>query len=187
MAPRRRFVQPAAPRCPASATSLGQPAAIAPKPSQQSAGPRRGHAGGRGFLYFYYSNLSHKQAEAKAKVAQERTAKGTGEMKLPPWGRWRDRKPPQQIPPSARPRTDRARRCAWDAAPLGADGAATVSPGTAAAGSANGPPVKTAAQIARLALLEVHLFAGRGSISFECRRSSDCKISSRHWGESFFF
>ena len=41
---------------------------------------------GGGFLYFYYSNLSHKQADAKAKVAQERTAKSTGEMKLPPLG-----------------------------------------------------------------------------------------------------
>src|ERR1700689_4274711 len=41
---------------------------------------------GGGFLYFYYSNLSHKQADAKAKVAQERTAKATGEMKLPPLG-----------------------------------------------------------------------------------------------------
>jgi hypothetical protein len=41
---------------------------------------------GGGFLYFYYSNLSHKQADAKAKVVQERTAKSTGEMKLPPLG-----------------------------------------------------------------------------------------------------
>ena len=28
---------------------------------------------GGGFLYFYYSNLSHKQADAKAKVVQERS------------------------------------------------------------------------------------------------------------------
>ncbi|HEY0747372.1 MAG TPA: hypothetical protein VGD63_11780, partial [Steroidobacteraceae bacterium] len=35
---------------------------------------------GGGFLYFYYSNLSHKQANAKAKVVAERTAKSTGEM-----------------------------------------------------------------------------------------------------------
>ena len=48
---------------------------------------------GGGFLYFYYSNLSHKQADAKAKVVAERTAKATGEMKLPPWGRWRARPP----------------------------------------------------------------------------------------------
>jgi type IV secretion system protein VirB10 len=41
---------------------------------------------GGGFLYFYYSNLSHKQADAKAKVAAERTAKASGEMKLPPLG-----------------------------------------------------------------------------------------------------
>ena len=41
---------------------------------------------GGGFLYFYYANLSHKQADAKAKVVQERTAKSTGEMKLPPLG-----------------------------------------------------------------------------------------------------
>lgn len=41
---------------------------------------------GGGFLYFYYSNLSHKQADAKAKVVAERTAKATGEMKLPPLG-----------------------------------------------------------------------------------------------------
>jgi type IV secretion system protein VirB10 len=54
---------------------------------------------GGGFLYFYYSNLSHKQADAKAKVVQERTAKSTGEMKLPPLGAWTDPKPPQPIRP----------------------------------------------------------------------------------------
>ena len=41
---------------------------------------------GGGFLYFYYSNLAKKQTDAKAKVVQERTAKATGEMKLPPLG-----------------------------------------------------------------------------------------------------
>ena len=41
---------------------------------------------GGGFLYFYYSSLSHKQAGARAKVVAERSAKSTGEMKLPPLG-----------------------------------------------------------------------------------------------------
>jgi type IV secretion system protein VirB10 len=41
---------------------------------------------GGGFLYFYYSNLSHHQADAKAKVVAERTSKSAGEMKLPPLG-----------------------------------------------------------------------------------------------------
>ena len=41
---------------------------------------------GGGFLYFYYSNLSQRQADAKAKLAADRTAKSTGEMKLPPLG-----------------------------------------------------------------------------------------------------
>jgi type IV secretion system protein VirB10 len=104
---------------------------------------------GGGFLYFYYSNLSHKQAEAKAKVAQERTAKGTGEMKLPPLGAVEG---PQAAATDSTAPPDRGPTALADVLgtppPLGADGAATVSPGTAAAGSANGPPVKTAAQIA---------------------------------------
>jgi type IV secretion system protein VirB10 len=104
---------------------------------------------GGGFLYFYYSNLSHKQAEAKAKVVQERTAKSTGEMKLPPLGAVEG---PQAVSTDSTAAPDRGPTALADvlgsAPPLGAEVAAPASPGTAAAASVNGPPVKTAAQIA---------------------------------------
>src|SRR5271168_2612150 len=99
---------------------------------------------GGGFLYFYYSNLSHKQADAKAKVVQERTAKSTGEMKLPPLGAVEG---PQAAATDSTAPPDRGPTALADVLgsepPLGTAGAAPAVPGVAAA-VANGPPVKTA-------------------------------------------
>jgi type IV secretion system protein VirB10 len=107
---------------------------------------------GGGFLYFYYSNLSHKQADAKAKVVQERTAKSTGEMKLPPLGAVEG---PQAASTDSTVPPDRGPTALADvlgpAPPLGATGEAAVAPGpTGPAGSvaSNDPPVKSAAQLA---------------------------------------
>ena len=104
---------------------------------------------GGGFLYFYYSNLSHKQADAKAKVAQERTAKSTGEMKLPPLGAVEG---PQAAATDSTAPPDRGPTALGDvmgpAPPLGAAAAAPSAAGTAAAAVANGPTGKTAAQLA---------------------------------------
>lgn len=104
---------------------------------------------GGGFLYFYYSNLSHKQADAKAKVAQERTAKSTGEMKLPPLGAVEG---PQAAATDSTAPPDRGPTALADvigpAPPLGTAGAAPAAPGAAVAAMANGPPVKTASQLA---------------------------------------
>jgi type IV secretion system protein VirB10 len=104
---------------------------------------------GGGFLYFYYSNLSHKQADAKAKVAQERTAKSTGEMKLPPLGAVEG---PQAASTDSTVPPDRGPTALGDvlgpAPPLGTAGATPAAPGAAAAAVANGPAVKTAAQLA---------------------------------------
>jgi type IV secretion system protein VirB10 len=106
---------------------------------------------GGGFLYFYYSNLSHKQADAKAKVAQERTAKSNGEMKLPPLGAVEG---PQAAPTDSTVPPDRGPTALGDvlgpAPPLGAMAAASGAPGTGVtAGVAeNGPSVKTPAQLA---------------------------------------
>ena len=104
---------------------------------------------GGGFLYFYYSNLSHKQADAKAKVVQERTAKSTGEMKLPPLGRVEG---PQAASTDSSVPPDRGPTALGDvlgpAPPLGAAGATPGEPGAPAAAVANGPTVKTAAQLA---------------------------------------
>src|SRR5208283_3657677 len=101
---------------------------------------------GGGFLYFYYSNLSHKQSDAKAKVVQERTAKSTGEMKLPPLGTVEG---PQAAATDSTVPPDRGPTALVDvlgsAPPLGAAGAAPGEPGGAAATVANGPTVKTAA------------------------------------------
>jgi type IV secretion system protein VirB10 len=102
---------------------------------------------GGGFLYFYYSNLSHKQADAKAKVVQERTAKSTGEMKLPPLGAVDG---PQAAATDSTAAPDRGPTALADvlgsAPPLGSAGAAPATPTVASA--ASGPPVKTAAQLA---------------------------------------
>jgi type IV secretion system protein VirB10 len=102
---------------------------------------------GGGFLYFYYSNLSHKQSDAKAKVVQERTAKSTGEMKLPPLGAVEGPQAPA-IDSTAPP--DRGPTALADvlgsSPPLGSAGASAAAPGAAA--TASGPPVKSASQLA---------------------------------------
>ena len=104
---------------------------------------------GGGFLYFYYSNLSHKQTDAKAKVAQERTAKSTGEMKLPPLGAVEG---PQAAATDSTAPPDRGPTALADvlgpAPPMGAADSTPSAPGTAAAAVANGPTGKTAAQLA---------------------------------------
>jgi type IV secretion system protein VirB10 len=101
---------------------------------------------GGGFLYFYYSNLSHKQADAKAKVVQERTAKGTGEMKLPPLGNVEG---PQAAATDFTVPPDRGPTALGDvlgpAPPLGAT---VAPPGAATAAVDGGPPAKSAAQLA---------------------------------------
>lgn len=103
---------------------------------------------GGGFLYFYYSNLSHKQADAKAKVVQERTAKSTGEMKLPPLGAV---EAPQAAATDSTAAPDRGPTALADvlgsAPPLGAAGTGSAA-ALAAPATANGPPVKTSAQLA---------------------------------------
>jgi type IV secretion system protein VirB10 len=103
---------------------------------------------GGGFLYFYYANLSHKQAAAKAKVVEERTAKATGEMKLPPLGVVEG---PQAASTDSTTPPDRGPTALADvlgpAPPLGATGVA-ASPGMTAAAPANDPVVKSAAQLA---------------------------------------
>jgi type IV secretion system protein VirB10 len=105
---------------------------------------------GGGFLYFYYSNLSQKQANAKAKVAQERTAKATGEMKLPPLGAVEG---PQAAASESSSSPDRGPTALGDvlgpAPPLGAAAAPGSPPAAPAAGTGNGQPgVKTPAQLA---------------------------------------
>jgi type IV secretion system protein VirB10 len=104
---------------------------------------------GGGFLYFYYSNLSHKQAQAKAKVVQERTAKGTGEMKLPPLGAVEG---PQAAATDSTAAPDRGPTALGDvlgpAPPLGMDGALPAPQGAAATASASGPTAKSGAEIA---------------------------------------
>jgi type IV secretion system protein VirB10 len=104
---------------------------------------------GGGFLYFYYSNLSHKQADAKAKVVQERTAKATGEMKLPPLGAVEG---PQAAATDSTVPPDRGPTALGDvlgpAPPLGATVAAPGAPSATAAAVEGGAPVKSAAQLA---------------------------------------
>jgi type IV secretion system protein VirB10 len=104
---------------------------------------------GGGFLYFYYSNLSHKQADAKAKVVQERTAKATGEMKLPPLGAVEG---PQAAATDSTVPPDRGPTALGDvlgpAPPLGATVAAPGAPSATAAAVESGAPVKSAAQLA---------------------------------------
>jgi type IV secretion system protein VirB10 len=104
---------------------------------------------GGGFLYFYYSNLSHKKADAKAKVVQERTAKSTGEMKLPPLGAVDG---PQAAAMDSTAPPDRGPTALGDvmgpAPPLGTAGASSTAPRASAEAVASGPPVKTASQLA---------------------------------------
>jgi len=102
---------------------------------------------GGGFLYFYYSNLSHKQADAKAKVVQERTAKSTGEMKLPPLGAVES---PQAAATDSTAAPDRGPTALADmlgaAPPLGSAAATPSTPSAATLPS--GPPAKSASQLA---------------------------------------
>ena len=102
---------------------------------------------GGGFLYFYYSNLSHKQTEAKAKQLAEHSAKAAGEMKLPPLGAVEG---PQGANADATTPPDQGPTLIGDvmgpSPALGAAGTVPATTGAAAAG--NGPPVKTPAQLA---------------------------------------
>jgi len=104
---------------------------------------------GGGFLYFYYSNLSHKQADAKAKVVQERTAKTNGEMKLPPLGAVES---PQAATTDSSVPPDRGPTALEDvmgpAPPLGSVEGTSGAGTSAATVAASGPPVKTTAQLA---------------------------------------
>jgi type IV secretion system protein VirB10 len=104
---------------------------------------------GGGFLYFYYSNLSHKKADAKAKIVQERTVKSTGEMKLPPLGAVDG---PQAAATDSTAPPDRGPTALGDvmgpAPPLGAAGGSQSTPAASAAAVASGPPLKTASQLA---------------------------------------
>jgi len=98
---------------------------------------------GGGFLWLYYSATFHHQQDAKAKVEAERTAKSSGEMKLPPLGAVDS--PSAATTNSATP-PDQGPTALGDvmggAPPLGAaaNGGAAVNP--------NGQPVKTPAQLA---------------------------------------
>ena len=100
---------------------------------------------GGGFLYVYYTNLSHKQEEAKAKLIAEHTQKSTGEMKLPPLGAVEN---PQAAAESSGP-PDRGPTAIADvlgsAPPIGNAGSADAATPAAAPG---GPPVKTPQQLA---------------------------------------
>lgn len=106
---------------------------------------------GGGFLYFYYSNLSHKQADAKAKVVAERTAKATGEMKLPPLGAVEG---PAAASTDSTVAPDKGPTALSDvlgaAPPLGSaeSAVARAHPVSASAVGPDGQPVKTPAQLA---------------------------------------
>ena len=104
---------------------------------------------GGGFLYVYYSNLSQKQAEAKAKSAQERTTKATGEMKLPPLGAVEG---PQAASGNSSAPPDRGPTALGDvlgpAPPLGSAAAPANSPAATTAAAGSGQSAKTPAQLA---------------------------------------
>jgi type IV secretion system protein VirB10 len=127
---------------------------------------------GGGFLYFYYSNLSHKQADARAKVAQERTSKAAGEMKLPPLGAVEG---PQSESLDAAAPPDRGPTPLADvlgpAPPLGAaqlaSGASPAMPATS-----TGPVAKSAADLTLERQLTPSVFL----------RSSETSASSPHAG-----
>ena len=104
---------------------------------------------GGGFLYFYYSNLSHKQADAKAKVVQERAAKTNGEMKLPPLGAVESAQAAttdSSVPPDRGPTA--LEDVMGPAPPLGSVEGTSGAGTSAATAAASGPPVKTTAQLA---------------------------------------
>ena len=98
---------------------------------------------GGGFLYFYYSNLSRKQAEVKARAVAEHSAKASGDLKLPPLGAI---EAPQAVRSDAATPPDQGPTIIGDvmgpSPPLGAAGNAA-----AGAVGANGQPVKTPAQL----------------------------------------
>jgi type IV secretion system protein VirB10 len=99
---------------------------------------------GGGFLWFYYSNLSHKQTEAKAKVTAERTAKSSGEMKLPPLGAVES--PSSTADTTVAP--DRGPTALADVlGPPPALGEATKSNANLHSVGPNGQPVKSAAEL----------------------------------------
>ena len=128
--------------------SVNQQRSLA-KPGQQFAGPHRRDPGRRRVSVLLLSNLSHKQADAKAKVAQERTAKSTGEMKLPPLGAVEG---PQAAATDSTAPPDRGPTALADVTGFcTALGVRRCGPGCAwraVAALANGPPVKTASQLA---------------------------------------
>ena len=100
---------------------------------------------GGGFLWFYYSNLSHKQTEAKAKVTAERTAKSSGEMKLPPLGAVES--PAMASDATVAP--DKGPTALAEVlGPPPALGEGGKPNGTARAVGPNGQPVKTSAELA---------------------------------------
>jgi len=94
---------------------------------------------GGGFLFYYYSATFSKQREAKAKVEADRTAKASGELKLPPLGAVEG--PQAASTDSATPP---------DKGPTGLGDVMGPAPpvGTAGAAGAGGPPVKTPAELA---------------------------------------
>jgi len=94
---------------------------------------------GGGFLFYYYSATFSKQREAKAKVEADRTAKASGELKLPPLGAVEG--PQAASTDSATPP---------DKGPTGLGDVMGPAPPVGAAGAvgAGGPPVKTPAELA---------------------------------------
>ena len=94
---------------------------------------------GGGFLFYYYSATFSKQREAKAKVEADRTAKASGELKLPPLGAVEG--PQAASTDSATPP---------DKGPTGLGDVMGPAPpvGAAGAAGAGGPPVKTPAELA---------------------------------------
>lgn len=104
---------------------------------------------GGGFLYFYYSNLSHRQADARAKVTAERTAKSSGEMKLPPIGAV---EPPGSDSTDATPTVagspDALAEALGSPPALGAADPAQARAHGAAAVGPDGQPAKTPQQLA---------------------------------------
>jgi type IV secretion system protein VirB10 len=101
---------------------------------------------GGGFLYIYYSNLSHRQTEAKAKQVAEHSAKAAGEMKLPPLGAVEN---PQATNVDSTSPPDKGPTLIGDVmGPSPPLGAVSAAPNGNANASSNGPPAKTPAQLA---------------------------------------
>jgi len=98
---------------------------------------------GGGFLFYYYSATFSKQRDAQAKAEADRTAKASGELKLPPLGAVEG---PQAASTDNATPPDRGPTGLGDvmgsAPPLGAAGNAGGAAGP------GGPPVKTPAELA---------------------------------------